>query len=311
MQFASIAAALAAAASMAAAAPLERREVPQETSHEVIVQQVRRVIRKAGNTDPLRLIDPIFGPLGKKAQINQINKTAGLSAAQKDDKCLQQNLADLCLTGAKKGGSNKNDIAACLQFRVLERNTGTVGGVSEQCTTRPKNAELIGLKQLQDPASAEGKSGNAAIQTQLAKSILKLGFTADQAANLALQTSTFGPGRIGDSTARGLSCDNHPVIADRNGDFFGRPVKKGEVIDCITQATLEGSKSKAVPSISKKALLAALGAGSNAGSNAGNTGMNHSNKGMGNNNNAGSNKDTAAVLAKLKTLVEELAKLLA
>ncbi|KAL2914698.1 hypothetical protein HK105_205838 [Polyrhizophydium stewartii] len=269
MKFAAL---FAAAAALASALPLQRREVPQEHSHDLIVNAVRTISQKGGNKDPLLGVDPVFGPLGTQAQITQINKTPGLSAEQKDDKCLQQNLADLCVTNAKKNGNNKNEIAVCMQFRVLERNSGSVGGAQATCTKTPANAELAGLTQLQDPASAEGKSGNAGIQTQLAKNLLKLGFTADEAASLALQTSTFGPGQIGDNTARGLSCDNNPVTADRDGDFFGRAIKKGQQIDCITQATLEGSTSKAVPSISKADLIAALGGADSGSSGSGSTG---------------------------------------
>ncbi|KAI8927214.1 hypothetical protein BC831DRAFT_424850, partial [Entophlyctis helioformis] len=201
---------LALAATAANAAPtLVRREVPQEHSHEVLLLATRKVIRKGNNNDPfVNKVEVVFGTLGLAANVGLFAKNPDLPADLKDPVCVQQNLADACIDNAKKNGGDKNEIATCMQFRILERNTNGVGLAQEVCKKAPRNAELAGLTQIQDPASDLGKSTNADTQTKLAQNLVKLGFTADQAADLALQTSTFVPGQLGDPTAGGNTCDN-------------------------------------------------------------------------------------------------------
>ena len=210
-----------------------------------------------------------------------------MSGNQRVPECLQQNLADACLTSAKNSGNNKNDLAACIQYRALERNQNGVGKTTILCTQTPKNSELVGLVQHQDAASQGGIANNKQVEIKVGQILAGFGFSADQAANLALQTSTFAPGDVNDSTGRGNSCDNTNggnIFAARNGDFFGRTVKAGDVSDCITEATLSNGRSKAVPAASKDEIIAAIGGNNNGGNN--NGGNNN-----GGNNNAGGNNN--------------------
>ncbi|KAJ3108717.1 hypothetical protein HDU97_000115 [Phlyctochytrium planicorne] len=293
-------------ASVAAATPLSRREVPQEHSHERILKATRALVQQSKET--VAQIDVVFGKLGDGA-INKELQAKNLAGGAINPTCLQQQLADACVTVA---AGNKDEIATCLQYRVLERNTGGVGTASALCTETPKNKELVGLTQLQDPASADGKANNAKIQTDLAKALVTAGFTADEAADLALQTSTFGPGKIGDPTARGLSCDGFDNLskqeqaAPEDFDFFGFAVKKGDLVDCITFATITNGESKAVESISKTDLLTALGgAGGNNDNNNNNTNNNNGGN-KGGNVDAKKVTEAEALLEKALALLEKL-----
>ncbi|KAJ3108716.1 hypothetical protein HDU97_000114 [Phlyctochytrium planicorne] len=283
-------------ASVVAATPLNRREVPQEHSHDLIVDEVRKLVQ--GSKEPIAKLDVVFGKLGDTA-INNGIAGAGLQGAKINPACVQLNLADVCVTQAK---GDKNKIALCLQYRVLERNTGKVGQASAACNEKPKNAILNGLVQLQDPASADGKANNGKIQTDLAKALVKTGFSANEAADLALQTSTFGAGNTGDNSGKGNACDGfdkantvHKQAAPKDFDFFGRAIKKGQQVDCITFQTITGGQSKAVPSIQKADLLKALGgAGGNGGGKGGNGGKGGKNLKGDNKGAAADNKGAAA-----------------
>ncbi|KAI8926269.1 hypothetical protein BC831DRAFT_435480 [Entophlyctis helioformis] len=131
---------LALAATAANAAPtLVRREVPQEHSHEVLIVATRAVLNKGGNNDPfVRKVDAVFGTLGLAANVKLFEQNADLPADLKDAVCVQQNLADACIDNAKKNGGDKNEIATCMQFRILERNTNGVGLAQDVCKKAPR-----------------------------------------------------------------------------------------------------------------------------------------------------------------------------
>ena len=95
-------------------------------------------------------------------------------------------------------------MTAALQFRALERNTGSVGQASVLCTSiQAVNPEVAALSQHQDPASAGAAATNKAIVLELAKQLHAIG--ADP--QLAINTGTFAPGQIGDPTGAGNTCE--------------------------------------------------------------------------------------------------------
>jgi hypothetical protein len=102
-------------------------------------------------------------------------------------------------------------MTAALQYRALERNTGSVGLASVLCTSfTPVNAEIAALSQHQDPASDNAAAINKAIVLELAKQIASIGGDPLD----ALKTGTFEPGQIGDPTGAGNTCDDEN---DANG----------------------------------------------------------------------------------------------
>ncbi|KAG8714800.1 hypothetical protein FRC08_011431 [Ceratobasidium sp. 394] len=173
---------------------LRTREVPQEHSHEAILRATNTVL-KLDNPDNIQ--DAVFGLLGNAAASTGKGNIA-------DPDCLQTATADRAFTNAK----NANDVAgmtAALQYRALERNTGSVGLKSVLCTSfTPVNPEIAAITQHQDPASDGAAATNKAIVLELAKQIASIGGNPLD----ALQTGTFQPGQIGDPTARGNSCDD-------------------------------------------------------------------------------------------------------
>ncbi|KAJ3204864.1 hypothetical protein HDU67_009244, partial [Dinochytrium kinnereticum] len=273
-----------------------------------------------GNNNPFVRVDPIFALLGNGAANTGIAQDNTLvNAAQKDPECLQQNIADECVSNAKRA-NNMTAVAVCMQFRALERNTIGIGLVSNQCNQTPKNAELVGIKQHQDPAADGATAANKQVEIDLAKKIFALGaFSAEQSANFALQTSTFAPGSKADNTFKGNTCDDEGVKADRAGEFFGRVIAVGQDIDCITKASLANGQSKAVPAANKAEIIAALGAGGAGNGNQGNQGNNNGNQGnqgnQGNNNQGNGNQGNQGNQGNnqgnnLKSKAAEAAKLL-
>lgn len=119
-------------------------------------------------------------------------------------------IADQAFTNAKAIG----DIAgmtAALQYRALERNTGSVGLASVACVSIVAvNVEIAAIQQHQDPASDNAAEINKAIVLELAKQIAAIGGNPLD----ALATGTFAPGEIGDPTAKGNTCDD---ADDANG----------------------------------------------------------------------------------------------
>ncbi|KZV68296.1 hypothetical protein PENSPDRAFT_22697 [Peniophora sp. CONT] len=184
-------------AHLVAAAPLggiQRREVPQEHSHEAILIDIRKQL---AISNPQNLGDPVFGLLGAAAA------AAGLGSTT-DANCLQQATADQAFTNAKAA----NDVAgmtSALIYRALERNSGSVGAASPNCTSvTAVNPEVAALAQHQDPAGDGAQAFNKNLVLELAKQIASIGGTPTD----ALKSGTFAPGTIGDPTAKGNTCDD-------------------------------------------------------------------------------------------------------
>lgn len=92
-----------------------------------------------------------------------------------------------------------------LIFRALERNTGSVGLASVPCVSiKAVNPEIAALQQHQDPAGDGAQALNKQIASELARQIASVGGDP----TLANEASTFAPGKIGDPTAAGNTCDD-------------------------------------------------------------------------------------------------------
>ncbi|KAL2443768.1 hypothetical protein ABEF95_012048 [Exophiala dermatitidis] len=173
---------------------LNRREVPQEHSHEKFLTTVNQFL-KVDNPD--EITDAVFGLLGNAAA------SAGQGKISNTD-CLQQATADRAFTNAKAAG-DVDGMTAALIYRALERNTGAVGQASVPCTAiQAVNPEIAAISQHQDPASDNAAETNKAIVLELAVQIANIGGNPVD----ALQSGTFAPGQIGDPTAAGNGCDD-------------------------------------------------------------------------------------------------------
>jgi hypothetical protein len=173
---------------------MEKREVPQEHSHENILTTVTTSL-KLDNPDNIG--DAVFGLLGAKAAAEGAGKIA-------DADCLQQATADQAFTNAKAAG-DVDGMTAALIYRALERNSGSVGLASVPCASiKAVNPEIAALQQHQDPAGDGAAALNKKIATELAAQIAAVG--GDPA--LANEASTFAPGKVGDPTGAGNTCDD-------------------------------------------------------------------------------------------------------
>jgi len=180
-----------------------KREVPQEHSHNGILATVRASLQL---NNPDGIVDPVFGLLGDAAAAGGLGKITNAD-------CLQQATADQAFTNAKAAGDVNGQVAA-LQFRALERNTGSVGLASVACTAiTAVNPEIAAISQHQDPASPNAAATNKAVVLELAKQIAAVGGDPQ----LALKTGTFAPGSTSDTTGKGNTCD---VDEDDEGCIF-------------------------------------------------------------------------------------------
>ncbi|KAF7314188.1 hypothetical protein MKEN_00891000 [Mycena kentingensis (nom. inval.)] len=177
------------------ALPIQRREVPQEHSHEQFLTSVRTSLAK---NNPLGIVDPVFALLGAAA-------AAGVSASSLcDTDCLQQATADQAFTNAKKD-KDVDGMVGALIFRALERNSGTVGGTTKACESiKAVNPEIAAIQQHQDAASPNADEINKAIEIELAKQIAAVGGNPLD----ALKSGTFAAGDVNDPTGKGNSCDD-------------------------------------------------------------------------------------------------------
>lgn len=117
---------------------------------------------------------------------------------------MQQATADQAFTNAKAAGDVDGQVAALI-FRALERNTGTVGAASNQCTSLTAvNPEIAAIQQHQDPASSGAAATNKAVVLALAQQIAAVGGDPQD----ALKSGTFAPGSTSDSTGKGNTCDD-------------------------------------------------------------------------------------------------------
>jgi len=72
------------------------------------------------------------------------------------------------------------------------------------CTLTAVNPEVAALSQHQDPASSGAATTNKQIALNLAVQLSKIGGNPLD----AIKSGTFAPGKIGDPTAKGNSCDD-------------------------------------------------------------------------------------------------------
>ncbi|KAI1095054.1 hypothetical protein F5B19DRAFT_443187 [Rostrohypoxylon terebratum] len=179
-----------------------RREVPQEHSHNKFLTGVGAALN-LNNVDQVQ--DPVFALLGNAAAAQGAGKVTNLD-------CLQQRVADQAFTNAK-AANDVEGMTNALIFRALERNTGSVGLASVLCSETAKNAEIAAIQQHQDPASSGAAALNKQITLDLAVQLASIG--ADP--QLALQSGTFAPGKIGDTTGAGNTCD---TADDAEGCIF-------------------------------------------------------------------------------------------
>ncbi|KAJ7670282.1 hypothetical protein B0H17DRAFT_948942 [Mycena rosella] len=180
-----------------------RREVPQEHSHQQFLTSVQTSLIK---NNPDGIVDSVFGLLGNAAAAAGLGKIT-------DATCLQQATADQAFTNAKAAGDVQGQVDA-LVYRALERNSGTVGGVTAPCTSiKATNPEIAAIQQHQDPASTGAAATNKAITLELAKQIASVGGDPLD----ALKAGTFAPGQVTDTTGKGNTCD---VATDATGCIF-------------------------------------------------------------------------------------------
>lgn len=160
---------------------LNRREVPQEKSHNKYLESVRKSL----NLDnPDKIVDPVFGLLGNGAAKEGAGAITNLD-------CLHQATADRAFTNAKAAGDVQG-MTDALVYQALERNTGEVGLASVICTETPVNPEIGAFQQHQDPASSGAAASNKAITLELAKQIAAIGGDPQ----IALESGTFAPGEV-------------------------------------------------------------------------------------------------------------------
>ncbi|KAK3318986.1 hypothetical protein B0H66DRAFT_623263 [Apodospora peruviana] len=229
-----------------------KREVPQEHSHEPIVQAVN-VALKLDN--PLEIQDAIFALLGNKAAAEGAPNVDNLD-------CLQQIVADQAFTNSKAAGDVDGQINAIL-FRALERNTGSVGLASVLCNQVAVNPEIAAITQHQDPASAEGIAGNADIELAVAIQISLLGGDP----TLALNSATFPPGELGDPTGAGNTCDdaNDPAGCIFTLNLLTPAVDEAQILAAVAGQAGAGAGAAAAAGNAADAGAAACAAGAAAG----------------------------------------------
>ncbi|EMD97142.1 hypothetical protein COCC4DRAFT_171075, partial [Bipolaris maydis ATCC 48331] len=173
---------------------MTKREVPQEQAHRNVNLAVSTILQQ---NNPAKIQDPVFGLLGAAAAA----KGAGDIA---DVDCLQLATADQAFTNAKKAGDVEG-MTMALIYRALERNTGSVGLKSVPCKSiQAVNPEIAALQQHQDPAADGAQALNKQIAEELARQIASIGGDP----SMANEASTFAPGKIGDPTAAGNTCDD-------------------------------------------------------------------------------------------------------
>ncbi|CAJ2512401.1 Uu.00g054160.m01.CDS01 [Anthostomella pinea] len=196
-----------------------RREVPQEHSHEKFLTGVGTALN-LNNVD--QVSDPVFALLGNAAAAAGAGKVTDLD-------CLQQRVADQAFTNAKAAGDVAGQTNALI-FRALERNTGKVGLASVSCTETAVNPEIAAIQQHQDPASDGAAAANKQIALNLAVQLNSIG--ADP--QLALQSGTFAPGDVTDTTGAGNTCD------DQN-DAVGCAISQNLIVDDATPDEIDAA----------------------------------------------------------------------
>ncbi|KAL1891850.1 hypothetical protein Sste5346_007394 [Sporothrix stenoceras] len=219
-----------------------KREVPQEHSHQNILDVVNPILQQ---NNPLAIQDAVFGLLGNAAAAKGAPNVQDLD-------CLQQIIADQVFTNAVAAGDVNGQVNAIL-YRALERNTGSVGLASVLCTQTAVNPEIAAITQHQDPASSAA-SGNKQIALNVAKQIAAVGGDP----TLANEAGTFAPGKIGDPTAKGNTCD---VATDAAGCINSQNLLVADLSAAEIKTAVAGVKvkSRAAATVNVQTFTGALG----------------------------------------------------
>lgn len=181
---------------------------------------------------------------------------AGLGKITNAD-CLQQATADQAFTNAKAASDIAGQVAA-LQFRALERNTGSVGLASVACTAiTAVNPEIAAIAQHQDPASTGAAAANKAVVLALAQQIAAVGGDPQ----LALATGTFAPGSTTDNTGKGNTCD---VDEADEGCIFTQNLLVDDATAAEISAAVLGVAATAVGSAASVGSATAVGSAASA-----------------------------------------------
>lgn len=156
---------------------------------------------------------------------------------------MQQATADQAFTNAKAAGDVAG-MTAALIYRALERNSGSVGAVSDLCTSiQAVNPEIAALQQHQDPASDGAAELNKSIVLELARQIASIGGDPQD----ALKSGTFAPGQIGDPTAAGNTCDeaDDPVGCIFTKNLIVNDASAEEIDAAVAEAGVGGAVAAA------------------------------------------------------------------
>ncbi|CAG5184858.1 uncharacterized protein ALTATR162_LOCUS11117 [Alternaria atra] len=247
-----------------------KREVPQEHAHRNVNLAVNTLL-KLNNPDNIQ--DSVFALLGAKAAAQGAGDIA-------DADCLQQAVADQAFTNAKEAGDVEG-MTMALIYRTLERNTGSVGLASVPCQSiQAVNPEIAALQQHQDPAGDGAQALNKQIAEELARQIASVG--GDPL--MANEASTFAPGKIGDPTGAGNTCD---VDTDDAGCINTQNLRVDDLTEDEIAAAVAGVSGAAGNGTAAAGNAAAGNKNSNAGNgNNANAGNDNNNANAGNNNNA-------------------------
>lgn len=219
-------------------AMLRGREVPQEHSHNRFLDGVR--VNLALN-NPAKISDPVFGLLGSAAA------AAGQGSIANVD-CLHQATADQAFTNAKAAG-NVTGQSDALLYAALERNTGSVGLASVICPEKAVNPEIAAVQQHQDPASPNAAATNKAVVLALAQQLASIGADPQE----ALLSGTFAPGKVGDPTAAGNTCD---TADDVEGCIFSQKLIQNDATADEITAAVAGVAAVSAPAASAPAASA-------------------------------------------------------
>ncbi|EPQ61490.1 Bgt-4984 [Blumeria graminis f. sp. tritici] len=211
---------------LTSAVPYQKREVPQEHSHQAVLDQVA-VSLKLDNPDKIQ--DSVFGLLGDTAAAKGAGNIKNLD-------CLQRAIADQAFTNEKKAG-NVDGMANALIFAALEKNTGAVGKASNTCTDKAVNPEIDAISQHQDPAGEGAAAANKKTVLDLAVQLESIG--ADP--QLAATSATFAPGKLGDTTGAGNTCDD---LDDKKGCIFTKKLIQVEATPEEIDAAVKGGGAK-------------------------------------------------------------------
>jgi hypothetical protein len=118
----------------------------------------------------------------------------------------------------------------------LELTSPLVGLASEQCTTyTPKNKELAGFHQHQDPAAPGAQANNRATALELARQIALTGGNPIDAP----YSGTFQPGEVDRTDVLGNACNTEDCIFIDN--LLVRDASESEIYDYVEKCVETGN----------------------------------------------------------------------